>query len=108
MLYEYRRYEVNPGKKPELDARFRDLTMPLWEKHGMKAVGLFDVEVGTMTNEFHYILAWESLAERERIFPQFLADPEWVEGRAASEANGPLALRVHNQIWRPAPFSPLP
>src|SRR5262245_62872555 len=66
MLYEYRRYEVNPGKKPELDARFRDLTLPLWEKHGMKAVGLFDVEVGTMTNEFHYILAWESLAERER------------------------------------------
>ena len=60
-----------------------------------------------MTNEFHYILGWESLAERERIFPQFLADPEWVEGRAASEANGPLTQRVHNQIWRPAPFSPL-
>ena len=107
MLYEYRRYEVTPGRKPDLDARFRDLTLPLWEKHGMRAVGLFDVEIGTMTNEFHYLLAWESLAEREQRFAAFLQVPEWQQGRADSEANGPLAQRVHNQIWRPAPYSPL-
>jgi hypothetical protein len=107
MLYEYRRYEVTPGRKPDLDARFANLTLPLWEKHGMRSVGLFDVEVGTMTNELHYLLAWESLAEREDRFAKFLADPEWVQGRAESEANGPLTQRVHNQIWRPTSYSPL-
>ena len=107
MLYEYRRYEVTPGRKPDLDARFRDVTLPLWERHGMRAVGLFDVEVGTMTNELHYLLAWESLAEREQRFTAFLQDPDWQQGRAESEANGPLTQRVHNQIWRPTPYSPL-
>ena len=107
MLYEYRRYEVTPGRKPDLDARFTSLTMPLWEKHGIRAHGMFDVEVGTMTNELHYLLAWESLAEREQVFKNFLTDPDWVAGRAESEANGPLTARVHNQIWRPTPYSPL-
>jgi hypothetical protein len=107
MLYEYRRYEVSPGRKPDLDARFANLTLPLWERHGVRPVGMFDVEVGTMTNELHYLLAWESLAEREQALPSFLADPEWVAGRAESEAAGPLTMRVHNQIWRPTPYSPL-
>jgi hypothetical protein len=107
MLYEYRRYEVSPGRKPDLDARFANLTLPLWERHGVRPVGMFDVEVGTMTNELHYILGWESLAERERTLPAFLSDPDWVAGRAESEADGPLTMRVHNQIWRPTPYSPL-
>jgi hypothetical protein len=107
MLYEYRRYEVTPGRKPDLDARFKDLTLPLWERHGMRPLGLFDVEVGTMTNELHYLLGWESLAEREQVFTKFLTDPEWVAGRAETEAAGPLTQRIHNQIWRPTPYSPL-
>jgi len=107
MLYEYRRYDVTPGRKPDLDTRFVNLTLPLWEKHGIRGHGIFDVDIGVMTNEMHYLLAWESMAEREQVLKGFFSDPEWIEGRAASEANGPLAQRVHNQIWRPTPYSPL-
>jgi hypothetical protein len=106
MLYEYRRYEVTPGRKPDLDARFTNLTMPLWEKHGIRPLGMFDPEIGT-TNELHYLLAWESLAEREQVFRSFLTDPDWVAGRAESEAAGPLTAHIHNQFWRPTPYSPL-
>jgi hypothetical protein len=106
MLYEYRRYEVTPGRKPDLDARFTNLTMPLWERHGIRAHGLFDPEIGT-SNELHYLLAWESLAEREQATRNFLIDPEWIAGRAESEAAGALTVRTHSQIWRPTTYSPL-
>ena len=107
MLYEYRRYEVNPGKKPELDARFKDLTLPLWEKHGMKAVGMFDVEVGTMTNEFHYILAWDSLADREKKWSGFFSDKERLAKFAETEKNGPLVRNLTAHILRPTAYSPM-
>jgi hypothetical protein len=106
MLYEYRRYEITPGRKPDLDSRFANLTIPLWQRHGIRLHGMFDPEIGT-TNELHYLLAWESLAEREQVFTSFLTDPEWVAGRAASEANGPLTRSIRNEIWRPSPNSPL-
>ena len=60
-----------------------------------------------MTNELHYLLALGEHGRARADLTQFLADPEWIEGRAASEANGPLTQRVHNQIWRPTPYSPL-
>ncbi len=106
MLYDYRRYEVAPGRKPDLDARFVNLTMPLWDRHGFRVHGLFDVEIGTVP-QLHYLLAWESLAEREEKIARFLADPEWITGRAQSEGSGPLTTRTHTEIWRPTPYSPL-
>jgi hypothetical protein len=106
MLYEYRRYDITPGRKADLDARFANLTLPLWERHGIRPVGLFDPEIGT-TNELHYLLAWESLGARADAFGNLLADPAWISGRAESEAAGPLTSRVHNEIWRPTSYSPL-
>jgi hypothetical protein len=106
MIYEYRRYDVMPGRKPDLDARFANLTVPLWERNGLRPVGIFDAEIGT-TNEVHYLLAWESFDDRQEGWARMLGDPDWVTGRAESEQNGPLVARVHNQIWRPTPYSPL-
>ena len=37
-LYELRFYTTNPGKLPDLHARFRDHTMKLFEKHGMENI----------------------------------------------------------------------
>lgn len=105
-LVEYRRYDVTPGRRPDLDARFTNLTMPLWERHGIRPLAFWEADVGT-TNELHYMLEWNDHAERERRFREFVTDPDWVSGRAESEANGPLVARVHNQIWRPTPYSPL-
>jgi len=39
MLYELRIYTAHPGKLPALQARFRDHTTKLFEKHGMVNVG---------------------------------------------------------------------
>ena len=36
MIYETRIYETHPGKLPDLNARFRNHTIKIFEKHGIK------------------------------------------------------------------------
>ena len=45
MIYELRIYTAMPGKMPALLTRFRDHTCEIFERHGMKNVGLL-VECG--------------------------------------------------------------
>jgi hypothetical protein len=63
------------------------------------------VEVGESNHDLFYLLAWESLAEREQKWNAFLADPEWLEKRAASEADGPIVASITNSILKPTSFS---
>ena len=106
MLYEYRRYEANPGKMPALQRRFADVTTKIWEKHGIRVVGFWEAVFGA-NNELHYMLAWEDVAERDRKWEAFQRDPEWQSARAKTEEDGPLVARVNNQLWRPTHFSPM-
>jgi hypothetical protein len=106
MIYEYRAYYALPGKMPEIQKRFNDVTMKLFAKHGIKVVGFWDTIVGE-SNELVYICAFDDLAHRQKAWAAFQADPEWIAARKASEANGPLLEKVINKIWKPTPFSPL-
>ena len=104
MLYEYRRYEVVPGKLAALHARFQNVTTLIWQRHGIRPVGFWTADVG-VSNVLHYLLEWEDMAERDRKWAAFGADQEWVTKRAASETDGPLVARVTNEFWRPAAYS---
>ena len=53
----------------------------------------------------HYLLKWESLADREKKWNAFQADPEWHTKRAETERNGPIVARVENYILQPTAFS---
>jgi hypothetical protein len=105
MIYELRTYHCLPGKLPDLLARFRDLTLGLWEKHQIQQVGFWTVVVGENSNDLIYMLAWESLADRDERWGKFAADPDWVSGRAASEADGPIVASVANSFLRATDFS---
>jgi hypothetical protein len=52
-----------------------------------------------------YILQWDSLADREKKFATFQADPEWIEARRKSEEDGPLVASISNTIMNPTAFS---
>lgn len=104
MLYEYRRYEAMPGRLPDLLRRFETVTLDIWKRFGIEQAGFWLVEVGT-SNQLHYLLRWQDLADRESRWTAFLADEEWSRRRAESEARGPLVARVHNEFWRPTGFS---
>jgi len=104
MIYELRIYEVVPGRLPDLNRRFETITTKIWDRLGIKQAGFWTADVGT-SNELIYLLAWESLAEREQKWNTFQADPEWIEKRAQTEANGPIVARVRNSFLRPTSYS---
>jgi NIPSNAP len=105
MIYEQRVYRAMPGKLPQLMARFREHTLKLWERHGIRQAGFFTTVAGESSYDLTYFVAWESLAERERKWDAFLADPEWIAVRAKSEENGPLIGNITNQFLAPTDFS---
>ncbi len=105
MIHELRIYTCLPGKLPLLLKRFAANTLPLWEKHGIVQAGFWTVDIGTSNQELYYLLAWESLAERERKWNAFATDPQWQAERAASEADGPIVANISNQFLKPTAFS---
>ncbi len=104
MLYEWRIYNAVPGKMGALNDRFQKNTIRLFEKHGIKPVGFWEAVIGT-TNILYYMLAWESMAEREKAWSSFQADPEWKKAMQESEKDWPIVQSITNLLLRPTPYS---
>jgi len=105
MIYESRVYRCVPGRLPALLKRFETITLKLWEKHGIRQAGFFTTLVGESNQELTYFLAWESLAEREKKWTAFQADPEWIAARAKTEADGQIVGNIVSQLLVPTAFS---
>jgi GH24 family phage-related lysozyme (muramidase) len=105
MIYELRIYHCIPGRLPALLKRFETITLELWERHGIKQAGFWTVGIGESNQDLYYLLAWDSLADREKKWNAFASDPEWHEKRADTEADGQIVASVNNQILTPTNFS---
>jgi NIPSNAP protein len=105
MIYETRVYRCLPGRLPALLNRFDTITLKLWEKHGIRPVGFFTTLIGESNQDLTYLLAWESLAEREKKWTAFQTDPEWITARAKTEADGQIVGNIVNQMLVPTAFS---
>jgi hypothetical protein len=107
VLYEYRVYDVAPGRMPDLHERFRKHTLGLFARHGITPVAFFIPEIGGATDQLTYIVSFETWAAREKAWAEFLADPEWRKVKADSESSGPLVVRIRNSVYTPTDYSPL-
>ncbi len=107
MLHELRIYRYMPGKLPQLNQRFETITLPLWQKHGIRQVGFWTVYIGESNQDLYYLLAWESLAEREQKWNAFSTDPEWLAARTKTEQDGPIVETISSQILIPTAYSAL-
>jgi hypothetical protein len=105
VLHELRVYRCVPNRLPALLKRFETTTLRIWEKHGIRQAGFWTTVIGESNQELTYLLAWESLAERERKWAAFVSDPEWLAGRDESEKEGPIVANVVNSILQPTAFS---
>jgi len=105
MIYEYRHYSCIPGRLPALLNRFETKTLAMWKKHGINQVGFWTVLIGDGNNDLHYMLAWDSLADREKKWTAFMADPDWIKARAESEKDGLILANVKSMMLQPAAFS---
>lgn len=107
MIYELRVYRCVPGRLPVLLKRFETATLKLWEKHGIRPTGFFTTLIGESNQELTYLLAWESLAEREKKWTAFMADPDWISARTKSEEDGQIVGNIVSQLLTPTAFSAL-
>jgi hypothetical protein len=107
MLYESRIYTAVPGKLPAVNDRFAKHTMGFFKKHGIGMLGFWTDEIGT-SNRLTYILVFDSMADREKKWTAFQADPGWHQVRSETEAAGPIVDHVVNAFMRLTPYSPQP
>ncbi len=97
MIYELRVYTATPGRLPDIIKRFETITLKIWEKHGIRQAGFWTTLVGPSNGDLTYMLAWESLAERETKWTAFQGDP----------SGSPPAPRPR-PMGRLSPISPRP
>ena len=105
MIYELRIYHCLPNRMPALLKRFENHTLRMWEKHGIRQAGFWTTIIGASNHELTYLLAWESLAEREKKWAAFQSDPDWIAARAESEKDGAILTHFSNSILQPTSFS---
>lgn len=105
MIYELRTYRCAPGRQLALLSRFESETLPLWKKHGIRQAGFWTTLIGKSNQEITYMLAWDSMAEREKRWGAFVADPEWAAVVAKTEKDGQLVENISSQLLKPTAFS---
>lgn len=105
LVYELRTYAAAPGKMSALHARFRDHTMRLFEKHGMKNIGYWTPI--DQPDTLVYILAHKSRDDAKKSWQAFIDDPEWKKAFAESQKDGTLTSKVVSQFLTPTDYSPL-
>lgn len=106
-VYELRIYHAHEGKLEALLARFRDHTMQLFEKHGLKNVAYWlPTDDPLKGHTLVYMLAHPSRDEATANWKAFQADPEWQRVKSESEANGPLVDKVDSTFLTLTEFSP--
>jgi hypothetical protein len=104
-VYEMRTYYAAPGKLEDLNARFRNHTVKLFEKHGIANFGYW-VPVNNTNNQLIYLLGHADRDAAKKSFKAFGSDPEWQKAAKASEANGKLVSRIESVFLKPTDYSP--
>jgi NIPSNAP len=112
-LYELRTYTAEAGRLDALNARFRDHTLKLFEKHGMTNVGYWTPVQGEKgaDNTLVYLLAHKDKEAATRSWVGFRADADWLAARKMSEAKagGSLTTRggVKSEFLKATDYSPM-
>lgn len=85
-VFEMRIYKAAEGKLDKLDARFRDHTIRLFEKHGMRSVAYWHpTDEPDSKDTLIYIIHHASRDAAKKSWTEFPADPEW---KKAAEESG--------------------
>jgi hypothetical protein len=107
-VFELRTYTAPDGKLGDLHTRFRDHTMRIFNKHGMKSViYLSPQDAPDSANTLIYLLEHPSREAAKKAWADFQADPEWVKVAADSQVNGRIVSKVVSVFADPTDYSPM-
>ena len=98
-IFEMRTYTALPGRLDALNARFRNHTTRIFEKHGMTNIGYWTPQEAPLAeNTLVYILAHDSRDAGQASWDAFRADPEWAQVAEESQRDGRIVESV-DVLW---------
>ena len=102
-IYELRTYYCHEGKLDDLNSRFRNHTVKLFEKHGMENIGYWTHN--EKEDVLIYVLAFPDLEARKKSWTSFSQDPVWQKVFEASKVDGPLVKEIDSVIMDQVDYS---
>jgi hypothetical protein len=99
-------YYAAEGKLDALNARFKNHTCKLFEKHGIANVGYFVPAGDNKDNKLVYFISSPSKEAHDKAFKEFLADPDWKKAYAESEKDGKLVTKIDSTFLTATDYSP--
>jgi hypothetical protein len=108
-VFELRTYEsVDDRALSRKIQMFDDDEIAIFRRCGITPVFFGRTIVGSDQPNLTYMVAFDDLADRERGWGTFAADPEWQKLRATPGlTDAEIVSNVSSAIYRPLPFSPI-
>ena len=125
MIQEFRIYKLHPGKLKAFKRRFREVSVPRFKLHGIRLRGFWEigkfceqtpqVSAGGVVlpafgaefgqDDVAYLVEFDSVEERDAAWQAWVLDPEWLEAKRASEADGPLVAEESCFLLSPVSYA---
>ena len=106
-IFELRRYESNNATTLARKIRmFESGEIAIFQRLGMRPVFFAETIVGARMPNLVYMLSFDDLASREKLWKAFGADPEWQKMRSApGDTDAEIVSNISVSLLQPLPFS---
>ncbi|MBS1820819.1 MAG: NIPSNAP family protein [Acidobacteria bacterium] len=108
-IFELRTYQSQSmAARVKKIGMFNNGEIAVFQRLGMRPAFIGESVIGPRQPNITYMLSFDSLAEREKLWSAFGSDPEWKRLSAPPELKDPqIVANISNIMLRPLPFSPL-
>ncbi|HTB12989.1 MAG TPA: NIPSNAP family protein [Bryobacteraceae bacterium] len=108
-IFELRRYESNNATTLASKIKmFESGEIAIFQRLGMRPVFFAETIVGARMPNLVYMLSYDDLAAREKLWKAFGADPEWQKIRVIpGNTDAEIVSNISNSLLQPLPFSPV-
>ena len=108
-VFELRRYESNNATTLARKIKmFESGEIAIFQRLGMRPVFFAETIVGARMPNLTYMLSYDDLASREKLWKAFGADPEWQKLRSVpGNSDAEIVSNISNSLLQPLPFSPV-
>lgn len=108
-VFELRTYESNDASTLARKVKmFEDGEIAIFRRLGMQVVFFGSALAGANLPNLTYMLGYDDLAHREKVWKAFSADPEWQKMRVLPGlADFEVVSNISSVLLRPLPFSPV-
>ena len=108
-IFELRTYHSPTWRQlAALHERFAGPEIRIFHRSGVHPILYTSTIIGPQMPNLTYLIPFENLAEREKAWAAFGADPEWVKVRKESIGkHGQVSSVIQMSLWRATPYSPV-